>query len=359
MSPGTRISDTLVVDRLLGEGAFAEVHRVEHEYLGWQAMKLFKRVVSLEQTREMLGEARLLSTLGHPNIVRLFDAGTVATTEGLRGFFTMEYIAGGSLDRLASSHRSAVPVEVAVEAAEQIADGLAAAHDQSPPIVHRDLTMANVLVGYDGTGMRVRISDFGLAKRADRFTLLASAQGTYAFLAPEVLRDEGYSCAGDVWSTGTIAYLLLTNHFPYEDDSGGRANALSSFSITRFRRPLLPPSRFNDDVDTALDAIVVAALDVDPRRRTPTARALVDALRERREAIGRHGGRDQASSAPATAEPPTERARRLADEALALARHPPSLGHAADLMEEAVNLSPRLRETYLRRLTVWRRGVTM
>lgn len=44
VSPGTRISDTLVVDRLLGEGAFAEVHRVEHEYLGRQGMKRFKRI---------------------------------------------------------------------------------------------------------------------------------------------------------------------------------------------------------------------------------------------------------------------------------------------------------------------------
>ena len=96
LSTGDRVSDTLVIDRLLGEGAFAEVHRVKHEFLGWQAMKLFKRVASLDETRRMLEEARLLSTLGHPNIVRLFDASTVSTPEGMRGFFTMEYVAGGS-----------------------------------------------------------------------------------------------------------------------------------------------------------------------------------------------------------------------------------------------------------------------
>ncbi len=228
LTRGTRITGTLVVDRLLGEGAFAEVHRVEHEYLGWQAMKLFKKVASLDETRTMLGEARLLSTMGHPNIVRLFDANTVHTSEGLRGFFTMEYIAGGSLELLVASHRAVVPVDVAVEVVEQIAAGLTVAHDQSPPIVQRDLTLANILIGYDGTGMRVRISDFGLAKRADPFTLMASAQGTYAFMAPEVLRDEGYSCAGDVWSVGTIAYLLLTNHCPYD---GG--NSLSPMSTAR------------------------------------------------------------------------------------------------------------------------------
>ncbi|HEX8347276.1 MAG TPA: hypothetical protein VF657_21440, partial [Actinoplanes sp.] len=59
LKPGDRVSETLVVDRMLGEGAFAEVHRVRHRYLGWQAMKVFKRVASTAQTRAMLGEARL------------------------------------------------------------------------------------------------------------------------------------------------------------------------------------------------------------------------------------------------------------------------------------------------------------
>lgn len=350
LNSGDRVSDTLVVDRLLGEGAFAEVHRVRHEYLGWQAMKLFKRVASLARTRRMLEEARLLSTLGHPNIVRLFDANTVRTQEGLRGFFTMEYVPGGSLERLARAHGPAVPTELVVEVMEQIAAGLAAAHDQEPPIVHRDLTPANVLVGYDGAGMRIRVSDFGLAKRADPFTRLASAQGTYAFMAPEVLRDEGYSCASDVWSVGTIVYLLLTNHLPFDD--GG---PFSSYSITRFRRPLLAPSRFNDEVDPELDRVVSATLEVDPRDRPATARVLADTLRDRRTGHGERATPSQTTPA----NPPTERAQRLADEAVALARRAGELDRAADLMEEAVNLSPHLRDRYLDKLTLWRRGVTM
>lgn len=360
LASGDRVTDTLVIDRLLGEGAFAEVHRVRHEYLGWQAMKVFKRVASLEETRTMLDEARLLSTLGHPNIVRLFDANTVRTPEGLRGFFTMEYVAGGSLERLARAHRPAVPTELVAEVMAQIAGGLAVAHDQDPPIVHRDLTLANVLVGYDGVGMRVRVSDFGLAKRADPFTRLASAQGTYAFMAPEVLRDQGYSCASDVWSVGTIGYLLLTNHFPFLD--GGEE--FSSFSFGRFNRSLSPPSRYNDDVDPELDRIVLATLELDPAHRPATARALADALRERHSPP--RGRPAEAPRAPAppppatrTERPPTERAWRLAREALELARTPGELDAAADLMEEAVNLSPYLRTLYLPKLTLWRRGVMM
>ncbi|AVT32916.1 serine/threonine protein kinase [Plantactinospora sp. BC1] len=345
LESGDRVTETLVVDRLLGEGAFAEVHRVRHEYLGWQAMKVFKRVASLDETRTLLEEARLLSTLGHPNIVRVFDAGTVRTPQGVRGFFTMEYVAGGSLERLIRAHGPTIPVELAVEVAEQIASGLTAAHEQDPPILHRDLTLANILVGYEGSGLRIRISDFGLAKRADPFTMLASAQGTFAFMAPEVLRREGYSRASDVWSVGTIVYLLLTNRLPYDDGA-----PLSSYSPGRFARVPLPPSRYHPEVDPELDRILLSALEVDPADRPATAGVLAAELRGRR--LG--GGSSRSEGEPADA-----RARRLAEQALALARHAGQLDRAAGLMAQALELSPDLRARYLPKLNLWRRGVTM
>ncbi|WP_344313231.1 serine/threonine-protein kinase [Fodinicola feengrottensis] len=354
LTPGTRITDTLVVDRPLGEGAFAEVHRVKHEYLGWQAMKVFKRVGSLGQTRAMLDEARLLSVLGHRNIVRLFDAGAVPTADGVRGYFTMEYVAGGSLQRLADAHHAAVPVEIAVEAVEQVSQGLAVAHAQAPPIIHRDLTLENVLVGYDATGMRVRISDFGLAQRADpigrRSVVPGTEAFTYAFMPPEVvLRQENYSCAGDVWSIGTIAYLLLTNSQPYEP-----RYAETWFSASRFDDPPLAPSRFNDDVDSELDRIVLSCLETDPSDRPSDAAGLAAAFRRRRESRRRASA---VSSRVTTT--PTDQAQRLAAQALGLARHPSTLSEAADLMEEAVIRSPHLREQHLPQLLLWRRGVMM
>ncbi|SBW22739.1 serine/threonine protein kinase [Candidatus Protofrankia californiensis] len=267
----------------------------------------------------------------------------------------MEYVAGGSLERLAAAHRPSVPTDLVAEVMEQIANGLAVAHDHDPPIVHRDITLANVLVGYDGAGMRVRVSDFGLAKRADPFTQLASAQGTYAFMAPEVLRDQGYSCASDVWSVGTIVYWLLTNHFPYHD--GGR---FSSYSVARFRQALLPPSSYNVDIDAELDRIVLATLELDPGNRPTTVRIVSDALRERREAVARSTLPPPVPPTPRPPPPPpTRRAERLADEALELSRIPGQLPRAADLMEEAVNLSLYLRDLYLHRLILWRRGVVM
>src|SRR6187455_1400704 len=99
LNEGQTIGSTYEVERFLGEGAFAEVYRVRHRFLGRQAMKVFKRIgMTQPEVEEMLGEAILLSRIGHPNIVRLFDANVFSTPDGARGYYTMENVSGGSLD---------------------------------------------------------------------------------------------------------------------------------------------------------------------------------------------------------------------------------------------------------------------
>ena len=99
LQDGQWIGNTYQVERFLGEGAFAEVYRVRHRFLGRQAMKVFKATgLTLPEIETMLEEAVLLSQIGHPNIIRVFDANITETPLGMLGYFTMEYIAGGSLD---------------------------------------------------------------------------------------------------------------------------------------------------------------------------------------------------------------------------------------------------------------------
>lgn len=93
-------------DRRLGEGAFAEVYRVRHHILGRQVLKLFKHVASPAATSRMFDEARILSTLGHPNIIRVFDAGTVQTSEDVRGHITMGSRSGRSRSRYGAPSNS-------------------------------------------------------------------------------------------------------------------------------------------------------------------------------------------------------------------------------------------------------------
>lgn len=358
LNEGRRIGDSYEVERFLGQGAFAQVYRVQHRFLGRQAMKVFKRVGTPEQTEEMLGEAILLSKIGHPNIVRVFDAGTVETARGRCGFFTMEYVAGGNLWNFWQSHEDRrVGIADAVRILGQICGGLAVAHGKTPPIIHRDITPQNILVGYDRDGLRVRVSDFGLARQVDLLTGLASAKGTLAFKAPETLRyGRGDSPAGDVWAVGMIAYLLLTDTLPYSDTR----SPITFFGAPR-SEALEAPRAINSDVDEDLSGIVLAALEPNPRNRIRDAAELGKALSawESRGPAdpGEHTPRAAAQVLGHRPRVDEEEARGQAARALTLAHQAGSLREAADLLEEACNRSARVRSEYEPRLRLWRKGV--
>src|SRR5205085_2215743 len=268
------IRSIYTVERFLGEGAFAEVYRVNHRLFGRQAMKVFKTPGTIEEVEQALEEAVMLSKIGHRNIIRVFDADVIDGPVGSLGFFTMEYVAGGSLQHFWQSHGDRfVPVETAVDILRQVCQGLAVAHGDDPPIVHRDIKPQNVLIGYDAHGLRACVSDFGLAKRVNPLKLMASARGTRCFKAPETFKDpQSDSCAGDVWALGLTLYLLLTDRFPF---SGGDVDTLE---LKSFERPMIPASRFNIRVDPTLDQILYRALAVKREERYQSALELLDDL---------------------------------------------------------------------------------
>jgi len=259
LDEGQTVRDTYEVERFLGEGAFAEVYRVKHRFLGRQAMKVFKRVgMSLDEIHDMLGEAILLSRIGHPNIVRVFDANVLETPRGTCGYFTMGNVPGGSLGKFWHSHGGQfVPVEAAIDLVKQVCRGIAQAHREKPPIIHRDIKPQNILVGYEADGLRARVSDFGLAKKVNPLTLLATAAGTLAFKPPEAFAEhKGDSCAADVWAIGVTLYLLLTDKLPFDMPAN-----VSWGSKNLFDKPVAPPSETNPDVNPSLDFIVLRTLE--------------------------------------------------------------------------------------------------
>ena len=362
---GQKILGTYEVERFIGSGAFAEVYRVRHRFLGRQAMKVFKRSgMTIEETEEVLSEATLLSGLGHPNIVRVFDANTTETSAGTTGFFTMEYVAGGTLERFWRSHGARfVPAETAVDIIAQVCRGLAVAHAETPPIIHRDIKPQNILVGYDAGGLRGKLSDFGLAKRVNPLTLAATALGTRAFKPPEVFSEGRDSTAGDVWALGSVLYLLLTDRLPYTDPS----DLDGDVDETRFDRPLIPAGRLNIQVDPALERILFRALADEVEARFASASELLADLVKwtRREKDPDDGTKahevahDSKRALGAYSPVDEETALLKTRQALELASNGRRLGEAADLMEEALNLAPQLRDTFEYRLKLWRRGVVM
>lgn len=364
LEEGVRLRDTYEVERFLGEGAFAEVYRVKHRFLGRQALKLFKRTgMTLEEIEEMLEEATLLSRIGHPNIVRVFDANVVETNQGMCGYFTMEFVPGGTLDRFWRSHGvQLVPVETTVALLKQVCQGLAVAHSENPPIIHRDIKPQNILVGYEAEGLRARVGDFGLARRVNPLTLLVSAAGTLSFKPPETfLNPKADSAAADVFALGVTLYLLLTDQLPYDVDLElGWSNAGA------FEKDVTTPSNLNPEVDKAMDEIVLRCLAKVPGDRYQTAAELLSALtRWRKPKVTAKSTPKVASSELSKSvlgqHTPfdVDEARREVREAMRLAREDGRLVEAADLMEEAFNRSPTLRERYASQVRLWRAGVSM
>lgn len=361
LQEGQKVGGTYEVERFLGEGAFAEVYRVKHRFLGRQAMKVFKTVgMTIEEIEEALNEALLLSRIGHPNIVRVFNADVMETAHGVCGYFTMEHVAGGSLDNLWQSFGNRfVPIETVVEVAKQICRGLSVAHRENPPIIHRDIKPQNILVGYDATGLRARLSDFGLAKSVNPRTLMASARGTRCFKAPEALRDfQKDSLAGDIWAVGTTIYLLLTDRLPYAEFGA------KGLDESQFDRPLIPPSRLNILVSPMLEAVVLKALSLSPKNRYQAAPEMLTDLQSCEIALSGHA--EERPLTPTSKEilgehTPADQnlAQQMSEQALSLAREGIRLNEAADLMEEAFNKWPDLRSKYEYQVRLWRRGLTM
>jgi serine/threonine-protein kinase len=325
-----------LVERFLGEGFFAEVYRVKHQFMGQrQALKIFKTPGTVDEVKLMLEEAKLLTRLGHRNIIRVYDAGIHQAETGSHGFFTMEYLEGGSLEQFRLTYKERlVPVAVTVDILRQACLGLSRAHGSKPPLVHRDIRPQNILVSEDDEGFRACISDFGLAKHVNPLKLKASTKGMPCYRAPECYDDpQAASCAADVWSLGLTIYLMLTDRFPYTGAD------LDEIKPEYFKQPLMPASSLNGGVDELLDRILARALAIDPAKRYPHVMALLADL----DGWGRSSDEPEARQMVA-------RAAQL----VSSNRH-----EAIELLQQAMRIYPPYREEYKGLLKAWLSGKLM
>ncbi len=363
LTEGQKVNETYEVERFLGEGAFAEVYRVKHRFLGRQAMKVFKSLgMTINEIESMLGEALLLSQIGHPNIVRVFDANISKSKKGDFGYFTMEYVAGGSLDKFWQSYGNRIiPVEDTVQIIKQICFGLSVAHSEDPPIIHRDIKPQNILIGYDANGIRARVSDFGLAKHVNPLTLLASAKGTKIFKSPEVFKNNNSdSSSGDVWAIGCILYLLLTDRLPFAEIAESEF-----FEYANFKTPIIPPGRINLSVNTLLEKITIKALEIDPLKRYRNAMELLKDLnrwkpsksKTNQECYSSNG--ESTKSALGEHTPMDEtKATELFNQAIEISKFSNKLNEAADMLEQAFLKWPEYKEKYEYLAKLWRKGIS-
>jgi beta-lactam-binding protein with PASTA domain/tRNA A-37 threonylcarbamoyl transferase component Bud32 len=261
--------DTVVAGRYrllgrLGSGGMADVWCAEDSLLNRRvALKfLHPRFAQDEQFVERFRrEASAAAGLQHPNVVGVFDRGTV---DGAH-FIAMEYVEGASLKDLIGRGLS---VPEAVEIVRQVLAGVKYAHEHG--IVHRDLKPQNVLVDSEG---RARVTDFGIARAgASEITQTGSVLGTAQYLSPEQAQGLPVTAASDIYSVGVMLYEALTGRVPFDADSPVTV-ALKQVS----ERPR-PPSELNPAVSRALDGVVLRALAKDPANRFASAEEFLQAL---------------------------------------------------------------------------------
>jgi len=280
----------------IGEGGMGVVYRARDEELNRDVAVKVLAAGMLENLGKdhLLREAQTASALNHPNICTIYQIGRLED-----GFYlVMELVEGQPLNEMARSTK--LTTEAVTRYGVQIADALAHAHDRQ--IVHRDLKGANVVITHDG---RVKVLDFGLARRLDRVTVDAitrsqasferdrSIAGTLPYMAPEVLTGEAGSYQSDIWALGVLLYETVTGKLPF---GGSTPYGLSAAILHELPRPL-PPSvppglsavilrclakdlkdRFQraSEIRSTLEAIQSAAIVSEPRRDEPTgSRTLV------------------------------------------------------------------------------------
>jgi WD40 repeat protein len=277
LSAGTRLGPYEILAPL-GAGGMGEVYRARDERLERDvAIKVLPASFSsdADRLRRFEQEAKAAGVLNHPNITAVYDVGShegapYVVQELLEGETLRAELAGGRFSQ-----------RKAIDCAQQIAHGLAAAHGKG--IVHRDLKPENLFVTKDG---RVKILDFGLAKlthqeEGSQVTSLPTATagtepgvvlGTLGYMAPEQVRGKPADARSDIFSFGAILYEMLSGNRAFRGDSA--ADTMSA--ILKEDPPDL--SVTNQNVSPGLDRIVRHCLEKSPERRFHSAHDVAFAL---------------------------------------------------------------------------------
>jgi Tol biopolymer transport system component len=279
--PGARVGSYEIIAKL-GEGGMGEVYRATDTRLKRQvALKVLPSSVTADPERlaRFQREAEVLASLNHPNIASLHG---LEESSGVKAL-VMELVEGPTLaDRIA---QGPVPIEEALTIARQIADALAAAHDQG--IIHRDLKPANVKVRPDGT---VKVLDFGLAKAMEQgvgtrdqglgtrdlansptitspvMTMHGVILGTAAYMSPEQAAGKPVDRRTDTWAFGVVLFEMLTGKQLFDGESVSHviAAVLKDDPDWNALPPATPP---------AIRKLLRRCLERDRKKRWPDAAA--------------------------------------------------------------------------------------
>jgi eukaryotic-like serine/threonine-protein kinase len=271
--------------RQLAIGGMAEVYLARQSGpAGFEKECVIKRILpSLAADQQFvnmfLDEARIAARLSHPNIVQIFDLGSI--NEG-DYFLAMEHVHGVDLQQIeeAEAQRGGhIPLAIAVRICSNVAEGLEHAHRATDArgaplgLVHRDVTPSNVIVSFDGVG---KILDFGIAKAVAKKgrTEVGVIKGKIPYMSPEQVQGEPLDFRSDIFSLGTMLYELTTGHKPFEGEGP------ADLSMKILHDDPHPPDFYVERFPAALSDLIERAMAKKPGERFQSARDLHEALEE-------------------------------------------------------------------------------
>src|SRR6266404_2860306 len=299
ISPNTSIAQYTVVSKL-GAGGMGEVYRARDSKLGRDvAIKVLSTEIAndKDRLRRFELEARATSSLNHPNILTVHDLGLLRNSP----FIVAELLEGEELRAVLK--RGELTLARALDYAQQIASGLAAAHARG--VVHRDLKPENLFVTRDGY---VKILDFGLAKLTEQShgdtqtrrlgeasTLLPASphlpvavssvtspgtvMGTASYMSPEQARGQEVDARTDIFSLGVLLYEMLSGRAPFTG-----VNAIDVMGAILNKEPT-PLRQHIPDAPRELEHLIEKALRKDRDQRYQTSKDLLIDLKDLKEEL--------------------------------------------------------------------------
>lgn len=272
LSPATR-DDSLgrighyEVLQVLGRGGFGVVFRAFDDVLQRVvAVKMMapQLAVTSPARKRFLREARASAAIRHENVVQVYEVG-----EQPLPYLVMEFIPGETLqnrvDRLGP-----LDVKETLQVGRQIAEGLAAAH--LCDLIHRDIKPGNVLL--EEGSLRVKITDFGLARAADDASMTQSGviAGTPLYMAPEQAQGQSLTERADLFSFGSVLYLMVTGRPPFRANNTLAVIKRVAEDTPRPIREIIP------EAPQWLCDIITKLLAKKPEERFGSAREVADVL---------------------------------------------------------------------------------
>ena len=263
--PGTTIAGHYTVTGVLGSGGMANVYRARDTVMNRTvAVKVFGSDARKTAPRSFMTEARAAAVLSHPNIVSIYDVLDLAGEK----YIIMEYVCGITL-RDYLDHHGHLSVKESVNCARQVLRALHAAHSRG--VVHRDIKPGNILITTEG---RIKITDFGIARLPDRDSFLMPDRtvGTVHYISPEQAGGGSVDERSDLYSLGIVMYEMLTGRRPFE------AKNPADVAMMQISTRPEPLTYRNPAVPSALEKIVLCALEKDPSARFDSAAEMLRML---------------------------------------------------------------------------------